>query len=137
MSLKVPSKQENTHLMTRKSRRGQLAYLKGDAAEASVAAAYKALGATILETRWRGKGGEIDLIFLHQGVYVFCEVKASVTHEAARHRLLEAQMRRIHLAASEYLAHTPNGQLSDVRFDLALVNARGEVEILQNAFGHF
>ncbi|MEL7259016.1 MAG: YraN family protein, partial [Pseudomonadota bacterium] len=80
---------------------------------------------------------EIDLICLDEDVYVFCEDKATVTHEAARHRLLETQMRRIHAAASEYLAHTPKGQLSDVRFDLALVNARGEVEILQNAFGHF
>jgi putative endonuclease len=36
----------------------------------------------------------------------------------------------------EYLGKIPNGSLTDVRFDVALVNALGEVRIIENAFGH-
>lgn len=128
---------EEKKISTRKRNRGQLAYFKGSFAETTVAEVYMARGAILLETRWRGKSGEIDLIFVDGDIYVFCEVKAAVTHEAAKCRLLPTQMKRIHGSASEYLSFTPKGQLSDVRFDLALVDATGEVQILENAFGHF
>lgn len=121
----------------RKQRRGQLSYHKGVCAEQSVAAAYVGQGAEWLEERWRGVGGEIDLIFRQKGVYVFCEVKAAVSFDDAMRRLHLPQVRRIHAAASEYLASTPNGQLSEVRFDFAVVNGNGEVVIRQNAIGHF
>lgn len=121
----------------RRRERGRRANLSGAAAERIVAQAYDRRGADLLETRWRGKGGEIDLIFLDAGVYVFCEVKAARSFDAAAARLRPAQMRRIHAAASEYLEFTPHGQLSEVRFDLALVDGAGRAEIIENAFGHF
>ena len=102
--------------------RGKAAYLSGLAAEESVLRAFEARGADLIERRWRGASGEIDLIFLENGVHVFCEVKAARTFEKAMERLRPAQMRRIHAAASEYLAHAPMGQLSEMRFDLAVVN---------------
>lgn len=82
-------------------------------------------------------GGEIDLIFLENGVYVFCEVKASDTVEGAMSLLRPAQMQRIHVAASEYLGQTPDGQLSEVRFDLAVMDGQGIVTVMENALGHF
>jgi len=120
-----------------KRRTGRRAYLAGISAEGQVAKAYDARGADLLETRWRGKGGEIDLIFLENGVYVFCEVKQARSFDAAAERLRPAQMRRMHVAASEYLGTTPKGQLSDVRFDLAVVDGQGRAEIREAAFSHF
>ncbi len=116
---------------------GKRACLSGGSAEKTVAAAYDDLGLERIEMRWRGQGGEIDLILRDGETYVFAEVKKARTHDQAIARLRPAQMRRIHAAASEYLALTPGGQLSDVRFDLAVMDADGRVEILKNAFGHF
>ena len=120
-----------------KTERGLRSHLSGEAAEAAVKRAYLDRGAQVLEMRWRGQGGEIDLIFADQGVIVFCEVKKAGSFEEAAARLRPALMRRIHAAASEYLARLPNGQLTELRFDLAMVDGRGEVRIAENAFGHF
>lgn len=117
--------------------RGHIGYLKGISAENCVIRAYQEAGAELLEQRWRGRGGEIDLIFLQGQTYVFCEVKAARTLNAAIASLKTAQMARIQVAASEYLACAPKGQLSDVQFDLAAVYGQGEVKILKNAYGCF
>ena len=45
-------------------------------------------------------------------------------------------MKRLYASAEEYLGQMPDGSLTDVRFDVALVNGRGEVRIIENAFGH-
>lgn len=120
-----------------RSQKGQVAFLKGMSAEQSVARAYALRGASVLDTRWRGQGGEIDLILRESGVVVFCEVKAARTVDAAIASLQTRQMQRIHSAASEYIGLLPEGQLTDLRFDLAAVDAQGAVTILENAFGHF
>lgn len=116
---------------------GKRADLSGRAAEGRVAAEYERLGYDRLETRWRGTGGEIDLIFGKGDLLVFTEVKKARSIEAAICSLRPAQMRRIHAAASEYLAHAPKGQLSDVRFDLAAMDGTGRLQIVENAFSHF
>lgn len=118
-------------------RRGRRAYLSGLSAERAVAAEYERRGADLIETRWRGQGGEIDLIFLDRGVYVFCEVKQARSFDEAAERLRPAQARRIHATASEYLGQTPTGQLSEVRFDLALVDGVGRIDIREAEFSHF
>ena len=116
---------------------GRRADLSGRAAETGVADLYQRLGYDLLETRWRGQSGEIDLIFGQGDLLIFTEVKSAQRFDNAIASLRPAQIRRIHSAASEYLAHAPNGQLSDVRFDLAVVNGAGQIEIMENAFGHF
>lgn len=128
---------EAGHVGLRQRQRGQRAYLSGAAAEASVAAQYARQGVRLRDVRWRGQGGEIDLILEDAGEIVFCEVKCGPTHDAATERLRPAQVRRIMAAASEYMARLPQGQLSDVRFDLATVSGTGEVRIVEAAFGHF
>ena len=117
--------------------RGQNAYLSGIAAEKIVAQAYRNIGACLLEKRWRGRGGEIDMILRHGQEIVFCEVKKARSFDEAIARLSPDQMRRIHHAASEYLGQLPSGQLSDVRFDLAVVDEGGQGKIMQSAFSHF
>ncbi|WP_300548667.1 YraN family protein [Roseovarius sp.] len=117
--------------------KGQRAYLSGRAAEQSVIRAYGGRGTALLQSRWRGQGGEIDLILRDGEVYVFCEVKKAATVDLALARLRPPQARRICAAAAEYLGQTPEGQLASVRFDLAAVDGSGAIEIVENAFGHF
>jgi len=117
--------------------RGKRAYNSGLAAEDRAVALYNAAGLRLLETRWRGKSGEIDLILADGEEIIFAEVKQARDHDAAIASLRPAQMRRIHVAGAEYLAHCPKGQLTDVRFDLAVVDAAGRCDILEGFFSHF
>lgn len=85
--------------------------------------------------RWRGQGGEIDLICRHGPQVVFVEVKKSASFARASTRLGRKQMDRLIAAGAEFLEGEPKGQLTDVRFDLALVDGQGQVQIVENAFG--
>ena len=99
--------------------------------------AYRRRGARVLARRWRGRGGEIDLILDDHGVTVFCEVKRAVSSDAARARLRPVQAARIHAAAAEFTGSLPAGLCSEMRFDLAWANERGRGAILPGAFSHF
>lgn len=111
---------------------GQVAYHGGLAAEEQVARHYRDRGAVILAQRWRvAGGGEIDLIVRHGDVVVFVEVKQARTIAIAAERLGAAQLRRIGQAAEVYAArHAPDAPL---RFDLALVDGVGRIEVIENA----
>ena len=113
---------------------GIKAYHAGLAAEETVARQYDRAGSGIMARRWRGKSGEIDLIARDGDAVVFIEVKAAATHEQAAQRLGAAQQRRIYGAAAEFLAAQPLGALTPARFDVALVDRAGQIEILKNAF---
>lgn len=117
-----------------KSARAQTNFHAGLSAEAIVARAYQRAGAEIAVTRWRGTGGEIDLIARNGARVLFVEVKKSRTHDAARQRLSRRQIERIFASASEFVTNEPNGQLTEMRFDLATVDQNGTVQILENAF---
>ncbi|MFK7744215.1 MAG: YraN family protein [Roseobacter sp.] len=116
---------------------GRMNYHSGVAAEVAVERAYRRKGYVVAARRWRGNAGEIDLIFRQGTDLVFVEVKKSASFDRARHRISFRQQRRILAAATEFAASEPRGMLSDMRVDAALVNATGEVEILQNAIGEF
>ncbi|WP_254054539.1 YraN family protein [Roseovarius sp. EL26] len=116
---------------------GETAYYSGLVAEDQAAAEYARRGVVVLHRRWRGQGGEIDLVLRDGKEIVFAEVKKARSLQAAMERLRPAQMQRIYSAASEYLAHTPDGQLSPTRFDLVVLNDQGHIEVIKNAFGHF
>ncbi|PTV96374.1 putative endonuclease [Rhodobacter aestuarii] len=118
----------------RRSTRGRMAHHAGLAAEAQVAQHYERAGFSILATRWRGQyGGEIDLIISRDGVVVFVEVKHSATHASAAEHLLPKQLNRIALSAEEFVAARPELAATDMRLDLALVDQRGVIEIVENA----
>ena len=59
----------------------------------------------------------------------------ALTGPAAAARLSRRQMDRICMAALIYADKLPGGALTDIRFDAALVDATGRVEIIENAFG--
>lgn len=113
---------------------GLVSYRTGLAAEAAVARHYTRSGRPVAATRWRGIGGEIDLIARDGAEVIFIEVKQAKTHAWAAERVTPRQMQRILSAASEFLADEPAGQGTAVRFDVALVDGNGQVAIVENAF---
>jgi putative endonuclease len=115
--------------------RGELAYYAGVAAETLTANHYQSLGNSVLHHRWRGVGGEIDLIVEEPNGYVFVEVKKAASFGEAACRLGADQMQRVCSAALEFVGNIVGRLDVNMRFDLALVNGHGEVEILENAFG--
>ena len=113
---------------------GALAHRSGLSAEERVAGHYQRAGCTVRARRWRGAGGEIDLVLWDGAVTVFVEVKAARSHAWAAERIGARQARRVMCAAEEFVAGDPAGALSEMRFDVALVDGLGRIEILQNAF---
>ncbi len=121
--------------MTARSERSSVSYHAGQAAEASVAAEYERRGFSILRRRWRGAGGEIDLIARDADGLVFIEVKKSRSFDMAAARINRRQMDRICASAAQFVEKEPGGQLTNMRFDAALVDGSGAVQIIENAFG--
>ena len=113
---------------------GARSFHAGLAAEAAVARHYEGSGRPITATRWRSEGGEIDLIARDGAEVIFIEVKQSRSHAEAAERLSPRQMSRIWASASVFLAGEPAGQDTQARFDLALVDGMGRIEIIENAF---
>ncbi|GAA0308427.1 YraN family protein [Rhodovulum strictum] len=113
---------------------GTVGFHAGLAAEDSVARGYERRGLAIAARRWRGRAGEIDLIAREGDEVIFVEVKQSSSFARAAERVSPRQARRIMAAAQEFLDGEPRGQLTDIRFDVALVDAMGRIEILENAF---
>lgn len=131
---------ENEHeaqISPRKARsfRGSRAHYAGDAAEKRIAQDYERRGFSIARRRWRGAGGEIDLIVQDGTALIFVEVKKSRDFAGAAESLSARQMRRIFASAEEYMGTQPMGSLTDVRFDVALIDAQGQMQIVENAFG--
>ena len=108
-------------------------HLSGQVAEGVVADLYLKGGASVSAQRWRGTRGEIDLVIDDCGTKVFCEVKKSKTFSQAAQALSPAQARRIQATALEYLAQHDLSQDTDMRFDLACVDAQGRTHIIENA----
>ena len=113
--------------------RSLINYLAGLAAEQSVAIRYIRGGHTLLGHRWRGIGGEIDLIFEKAGTCVFVEVKKSKAFARAAESLGPRQIQRLFGAAAEFLSGQPKGDLTPSRFDVALVDQSGQIEVIENA----
>ena len=112
---------------------GAISYQSGLAAEDSVARHYSQNGHKIAAKRWRSGAGEIDLIARKDGNVIFVEVKKSRSLSQAAHRLSARQIERIYQSASIFLEGEPAGQDSAARFDVALVDAKGRIELVENA----
>ncbi|WP_375229821.1 YraN family protein [Roseobacter sp. S98] len=119
---------------TERRTRGQVSFHAGLAAEEFVSRAYLDRGYALVKKRWRGQAGEIDLIFRRNGGLVFTEVKKSRSLDQAALRITARQIARISAAAMEFAAHEPQGLLTEMRFDAALVDGNGALRVLPNAF---
>ncbi len=115
---------------------GLVSYCAGLAAEEQVARDYGRRGHALCARRWRGRGGEIDLIARDGAGYIFIEVKKARSLARAAERVSRRQLRRVHAAAGEYLGQAPGGLDTPARIDVALVDGAGRIEIIENAFFH-
>lgn len=113
---------------------GLVSHCAGAAAEAAVAQHYSRSGRAIVARRWRSAGGEIDIVARDGAEVIFVEVKKAATHAAAAGRLSRRQIDRLCLSAQLFLEGEPEGQLTPMRFDMALVDAQGRIDIIENAF---
>lgn len=111
---------------------GLQSYELGRAAEDAAVAAYAKRGFRAVKTRWRSPAGEVDLIVRSGDALVFVEVKAARSHDVAAERISARQLGRIGRAAEVYAGDPENGHWSEIRIDAALVDAMGQVQILEN-----
>lgn len=111
--------------------RGQVGYYSGIGAEEAVARDYEGQGARVMARRWRSGAGEIDLVLRQGDVTVFVEVKRGVTHALAAERVSYRQRQRMMAAAQIYMAR--EDPFAEMRFDIALVDHGGRIELLCNA----
>jgi len=112
---------------------GAVSYHAGLSAEDQVARDYERRGFPVAAHRWRGKGGEIDLIAQDGDGFVFVEVKKSRNHARAAERLTQRQILRLFDAASEFLGQCKHGLNTLARFDVALIDGQGRIQIVENA----
>jgi len=108
-------------------------YLNGLAAEDAAERWYVERGAEPVAKRWRSAAGEIDLILRDNGILVFVEVKMRKSVETAAYAISGRQWARITAAAEAYLAQNTLSLNTDLRFDAALLDRHGHIEIIQNA----
>lgn len=113
---------------------GQMSFEAGQSAEAQVILHYQRMGYVMLHHRWCGEAGEIDLILGKADQVIFVEVKKSRDFARAARSLSHRQMQRIYASAEEFLAQMPQGSLTPARFDVALLDATGMIQIIENAF---
>jgi putative endonuclease len=112
---------------------GQVSYLKGKSAESQVLKKYLAEGYGLLARRWRGPSGEIDLVFRDDDEVVFVEVKSGRSHARALAHLRPRQIARLLQSAEASLAYLCRGSLTPVRFDVAVVDGGGRIDVIPNA----
>lgn len=111
---------------------GKTSYLAGHSAEEAVARDYERRGHALVALRWRGTRGELDLVLRDGAGLIVVEVKQAPDFDRALRHLTAAQLARIHATAEEFAATQPDGSLTEMRFDVALVDGTGRIEIREN-----
>lgn len=97
-------------------------HLKGKLVEQLVQLYLRLKGHRILESRYKTKLGEIDLITLDgQEVLVAVEIKYRRLHQEALASVSLQQMRRINQAIKFFLSKNPKYHTYTVRFDVVAV----------------
>ncbi len=112
--------------------RGLTSYNDGLAAEDIVSRDYLSRGYRLVAQRWRGRCGEIDLIFQGTGELIFVEVKKARSFDIAATRLSQKQLLRIAHSAEDYIGTVAENPLTPMRLDFAMVDDRGDISILEN-----
>ena len=114
--------------------RGSRAQLRGIDAEAAVCDALERDGWQVLARRLRTEAGEVDVVAQRDGLLAIVEVKARPNLAEAAIALPPRQQARLVAAAEVILAEHPEWGAAGVRFDLLLVDARGRIRRIVDAF---
>ncbi|MEM9468915.1 MAG: YraN family protein [Pseudomonadota bacterium] len=112
----------------------QKTYDKGVWAEKYAGVYLKAKGYKILQTRYKTKFGEIDLIIQKDKSIAFVEVKARRSIEEALHSITPKMKERIANAAQFYLSENPEILEYDLRFDVIAIKPPLFLDHLENAW---
>lgn len=108
---------------------------RGHAAEWAAAALMRAKGYRVLQRRYRGPGGEVDLIARRDRTIVFVEVRARPTLDEGAWSVTPVKRRRLVRAAEGWLMQNPDFNGFDMRFDVILIAPGRLPRHLANAFG--
>jgi putative endonuclease len=99
----------------------------------------KKKGYRILETNYRCRTGEIDIVARHQGDLVFIEVrtKANLEFGTPEESITEAKMKHLRSAANHYIQER-NYQSDSWRIDVVVLELTGKnklkrIEVIENA----
>ena len=114
--------------------RGFAAQSRGRAAEGRVERALVRDGWDVLARRLRTPAGEIDLVAQRDGLAAIIEVKSRPSLSEAAAALQPRQRSRLVAAAEVALAQNPGWGPAGVRFDVLLVDERGRVRRIADAF---
>ena len=111
----------------------------GDLGEAIVCNYLKSKGFVIVETKYRGKGGEIDIIARNGNKWHFVEVKYRTTTNfgSGREAVGYTKQRTIHRIAQIYLLYKKLWGNVEISFDVAEVSGippNTKVEYLESCF---
>lgn len=106
--------------MTDKAKK-QHSYQKGLFAESTAAMFLRAKGYKILQTRYKTKYGEIDLVACKKQSLAFIEVKARKDKAEAFESVTPRAQKRITQAALHFIAEHPDYNDHDLRFDVIAV----------------
>ncbi len=82
-------------------------------------------GWRILSTRWRGAGGEIDIVAERRGILAACEVKTRTRYDPHTPPIRRAQRERLARAALAYVGRHPAFSYHAIRPDLIVVVPQG------------
>jgi putative endonuclease len=104
--------------VTRSRSKRAMAYARGRFAEKLCQWVLRAKGYRILETGYRTKVGEIDILATRGDLLVAVEVKVRATRAAAIEAVTWRQRRRIEKALEWYLRRNPGRGDTGIRFDV-------------------
>jgi putative endonuclease len=108
--------------------------LLGAAGEDRAAAWYEAAGYRVVARNWRCRMGELDLVAVKGGTYVFSEVKTRTTDRfgvpaAAVNHTKQVRIRR--LAAAWLASESVRARV--IRFDVVSILG-GQIDVIEGAF---
>ena len=116
---------------------GKLSYHSEQAAELQVAQHYEGDGWRVLQHWFKSAAGEIAEVLRRNGTLLFVEVKRARTHDIAASRISLQQIARINQPAEIFVSEHLSGQNFEMRLDAALVDQKGEIQIIPNALAGF
>lgn len=110
----------------------------GQGAEKRAVRFLRRSGYRIVETNYRNRIGEIDIVAREQNTLVFVEVKArrNARFGSPKHAVTRQKQRKISMTALAYLKETGQSG-TKARFDVVAVYGEGEasaIELIRNAF---